>query len=82
MKGKDANVELLAALRDALPDMQRHGVRRLQLGPLTVEIDRVDPLAVFDENGQPIAVEARSTLPTQPPPGETDDLDTAAVDDV
>jgi hypothetical protein len=71
---------LLAAVVAALPEMQRTGVRRLTIGALTVELDRVQ--IASDDDADRAADDAgdRATLPPQPEPGESDDLDLAAVD--
>ena len=71
---------LLASVVAALPELQRCGVRRLTVGQLTVELDRVQigdtaPGGVAGDDAEPA-----DTLPPQPEPGQSDDLDLAAVD--
>lgn len=78
-----AEVQLLKALTAALPELQRHGVRRIQLSFMTVELERVEPPWPADEPAGQLPAHAGNgldTLPEQPPPGESDDLDTAAVE--
>lgn len=77
---------LLAAAVAALPELQRQGVRRLVVGGLVLELDRVEPPYVGeDTDASPRARSDASDdthggMPPHPPPGESDDLDTAAVE--
>lgn len=76
------DVRLLEALTAALPELQRHGVRKLTLGGLAVELERVDTpwSAAGDEPAGDRDGDLDGGLPPVPPSGESDDLDTAAVE--
>ena len=76
------DIELLRTAVAALPEMRRAGVRRLSVGGLTLELEHAEP--GYEPDG-PVQAGDRGDehdvgLPGQPAPGESDNLDLAAVD--